>query len=1084
MYKRLFIVILLMNVFCSTSHCQQPRLVLPVGHTAAVISTYFSPDGKYVVTVSLDGTAKLWEANTGMLIKDFRISGDASIIKADAARFSADGKLLVILYEGDHFSVYRMNDGKPFEPETESSTLSHLIDPPQRTDIEHIMQMFSSDSRFFIYGWGVGDPFVFNVQTGKKVFSIKGIQKENLVSRVFFSPDNKNIFIETDLHLLYVCNVQNGAIIKKINLGSSYSDLKICDDNKTIICIPDENNENPITQLLHWTTGKFIGLKGTDAYGELQYSPNGNLLTLFSGMKSSGDEIELPTGLLEQKIYYDSITVWETGTGKQLFVKTKLSALFAAKNISIFAKSNKKLLIPASENQLNVLDGRTGNILFHFTTGEGYLQKAFFSDDEKWIITLTGKKEIGIWDAENGNLIAKPEPQADASLDCSLSFNRSKIITGGANGEPVIWDLNTKTEVSSFKSFSNSYLSARLSEDNRKLILYSDAATKTVDLISGEVSVDTATNILQDASGIQFDSSDTNGEKLISRTVYNNLLTKSASFKTSPDKQVQICNYGVNLLFLCPYGFGQSENVDDAAFAKIPRTNYSSFEIINDAQFSADSKKLIITYQNNYISVFDIYTGKYLFSYIDIDENDFLIVDTVSGFYKGTTGAARKIHYVTGNNQVITFEQLDVKYNRPDKLLESMGSHDTALIRSLRNAYEKRIKKLGIDTTSFQNGYDLPTGEIANRNQISFEQKSGNLILKIIARDKKLLLQRLNILINETPIWGIKGIDLSGIKRKYLDTTVLVSLASGENIIEVSVFNQNGIENYRVPLSVNYTPEKPIVSKVYFAGIGTNQFADSTHNLRWCVRDIRDLAAALATKFGKQFVLVDTLFNEKVNRESVQSIKKKLLQAGINDKVIISFSGHGLLSGSMDYYLSTYNVNFQKPELEGLPYELLENLLDSLSARKKLLLLDACHSGEVDKEDVNKINQSLASFLPDSLSSNSATKGGIVTNTTTGKGKLGLQSSFDLMQDLFANVGKGTGATVIAASGGVQLAQERSDLGHGVFTFSIIEALKKFSTIKISTLKKYVSDEVVKLTRGLQKPTARMEPLLADWNLW
>jgi WD40 repeat protein len=129
---------------------------------------HFSPDGKYAVTVSLDGTAKLWEANTGMLIKDFRISGDASIIKADAARFSADGKLLVILYEGDHFSVYRMNDGKPFEPETESSTLSHLIDPPQRTDIEHIMQMFSSDSRFFIYGWGVDDPVVFNVQTGKK----------------------------------------------------------------------------------------------------------------------------------------------------------------------------------------------------------------------------------------------------------------------------------------------------------------------------------------------------------------------------------------------------------------------------------------------------------------------------------------------------------------------------------------------------------------------------------------------------------------------------------------------------------------------------------------------------------------------------------------------------------------------------------------------------------------------------------------------------------------------------------------------------------------------------------------------------
>jgi hypothetical protein len=136
-----------------------------------------------------------------------------------------------------------------------------------------------------------------------------------------------------------------------------------------------------------------LGLKGTDAYGELRYSPNGNLLVLFSGAESSGDEIELPSGLLEQKIYYDSITVWETGTGKQLFVKTKLSALFAAKNISVFAKRSKKLLIPTSENQLTVLDGRTGNILFHFTTGEGYLHKAFFSDDEKWIITLTGNRK-------------------------------------------------------------------------------------------------------------------------------------------------------------------------------------------------------------------------------------------------------------------------------------------------------------------------------------------------------------------------------------------------------------------------------------------------------------------------------------------------------------------------------------------------------------------------------------------------------------------------------------------------------------------------------------------------------------------
>ena len=38
---------------------QKPRLVVPIGHTNAVLSVAFSPDGNYVLTGSGDGTAKL-----------------------------------------------------------------------------------------------------------------------------------------------------------------------------------------------------------------------------------------------------------------------------------------------------------------------------------------------------------------------------------------------------------------------------------------------------------------------------------------------------------------------------------------------------------------------------------------------------------------------------------------------------------------------------------------------------------------------------------------------------------------------------------------------------------------------------------------------------------------------------------------------------------------------------------------------------------------------------------------------------------------------------------------------------------------
>ncbi|MEI2757404.1 MAG: caspase family protein [Chitinophagaceae bacterium] len=1084
MRMQLITVFILIIVCSISSFSQTPSLVLPVGHTDAVISTSFSPDGNYAVTVSLDGTAKLWEANTGMLIKDFRISGDASIIKADAARFSKDGKLLVIIYEGDHFSVYRMTDGKPFEPETEGGTLSHLIDLPQRTDIAHILQMFSSDSRFFIYGWGVDDPFVFNVQTGKKVFSIKGIAKENYCTHIFFSPDNRKLFVVTDKNFLFVCNASTGAVLKKIKLVSDFNDFIVADNNRSVVCIADIFQDTKQVQVLNLLTGKFHNQQGVEPYGLQMFNEDGNKMIQFFGGEQKGEDLILPNGLLDARIYYDSVSVWDVRTGKRKFELSSMNVLLAGRTSTLFGRKTNKLFLPEGENKITVFNGSTGTQLYQVKADGGYLRKTALSSDEKWIMTLTGSNKIIFWNVENGSMIKQIDAEIDSILDFSLSEDKNKLLLASANGSTKVWDIQTQKEITSLKGFSNPYLSARLSADGRKIFLYNNHFTKTVDLISGDIAIDSASFIKVDTNEISFDIEWINGKDTISRTEFLNMLTRSLRFKQSPDWNLKICNYGVNLLFLCPAENEHIEANSDTAFSKIPRTNFSSFEIINDAQFSDDSKKLIVTYQNNYISVFDISTGKTLFSYIDMGDNDYLIVDTITGYYKGTTAAARKIHYVADNKKVITFEQLDVKYNRPDKILESIGSVDTALIRSLRNAYEKRIKKLGIDTTSFQNGYDLPTGEIANRNQISFEQKSDNLTLKIIATDQKQLLQSLNILMNEVPLWGFKGIDLTGFKRKKLDTTITVKLTAGENIIEVSVFNQNGIENYRVPLKVNYNPALPIEPKVYFAGIGTNMFADSSYNLRWCVQDIRDLAAALASKFGKQFILVDTLFDDKVNIESVQSIKKKLLQTGVNDKVIISFSGHGLLSSSMDYFLSAYHINFQKPELGGLPYELLENLLDSLPARKKLLLLDACHSGEVDKEDVNKINASLTTIVRDSLSSNAATKGGIVTNTTTGESKLGLQNSFDLMQNLFANVGKGTGATIIAASGGVQLAQERSDLGHGVFTFSIIEALKKFKTIKIAALKKFVSDEVFKLTRGLQKPTARMEPLLADWNLW
>ncbi len=189
--------------------------------------------------------------------------------------------------------------------------------------------------------------------------------------------------------------------------------------------------------------------------------------------------------------------------------------------------------------------------------------------------------------------------------------------------------------------------------------------------------------------------------------------------------------------------------------------------------------------------------------------------------------------------------------------------------------------------------------------------------------------------------------------------------------------------------------------------------------------------------------------------------------------MIVAYSGHGLLSKEFDYYLSTYAVNFEKPEQYGLPYDELENLLDSIPARKKLMLIDACHSGEVDKEDLITLT----------ASSDSLIKGFKPIVYKKDKKHLGLKNSFELMQSLFVNVGKSTGATIISAAAGTQFALERNDLKNGVFTYSILEAMSKYPTLKISELKKIVGERVEQLTKGLQKPTSRNETIAVDWSL-
>lgn len=456
-------------------------------------------------------------------------------------------------------------------------------------------------------------------------------------------------------------------------------------------------------------------------------------------------------------------------------------------------------------------------------------------------------------------------------------------------------------------------------------------------------------------------------------------------------------------------------------------------------------------------------------SLILIDSTDWMIV-LKNGYYMSSPNAAKAVSYTRGLD-VIGFDQLDLKNNRPDIVLKAIGMAEPVLTEAYRNAWKKRLQKNNLDSAQFNGEYSVPETWIDGKEKINYEQTTNKLFLKFNAQDPKSKLSTYNIWVNDVPVFGKKGVNIRQLNSNKISKQVEITLSQGSNRIEVAVMNVNGIESYKSPMFVHYTPEKNTKPVVYFAGIGIDRFNNSKYNLKYSAADIRKLCEILKKKYSN--IIIDTLLNENVTIANVQQLRQKLLQTFVDDKVIISYSGHGMLSKNFDYFLSTYAVNFDNPVENGLPYEELEALVDSIPSRKKLLLIDACHSGEVDKEDLMRINK-----VGDSLK---LVRG--VEPLGYKAGKMGLKNSFELMQNLFTDVRKSTGAVIITAASGTQFAQEADKLGNGIFTFSLIKTLNENPAIRVSQLKTMVEDKVVSISAGQQRPTSRNSIVTSDWTL-
>lgn len=254
-----------------------------------------------------------------------------------------------------------------------------------------------------------------------------------------------------------------------------------------------------------------------------------------------------------------------------------------------------------------------------------------------------------------------------------------------------------------------------------------------------------------------------------------------------------------------------------------------------------------------------------------------------------------------------------------------------------------------------------------------------------------------------------RGIAVTGdaVSSKVNTLTFHVRLVQGDNELRAVALSADRIEGKPAEVRIPFkgVEKQPVLHLVV---VGINQYQNSALNLNFAQPDAAAVLKFFSSVAPKLFrtVNVTQLLNNGATRSEVLSTFQGLKSTAPEDVVILYLAGHGESAGSNWYFLPHDVVYPERPEelqKKGLSSQEIRDLVMQIGAKKVLLLMDACKSG----------------FALQAFSARGVDE-----------------------RQALAQLARANGVHVVAASNKDQFASEVQELGHGVFTYTLLEGLK------------------------------------------
>ncbi|MEM8568260.1 MAG: caspase family protein [Bacteroidota bacterium] len=379
--------------------------------------------------------------------------------------------------------------------------------------------------------------------------------------------------------------------------------------------------------------------------------------------------------------------------------------------------------------------------------------------------------------------------------------------------------------------------------------------------------------------------------------------------------------------------------------------------------------------------------------------NDQWAVIAADGRMDGSLEAIRNLSWKVGFDEIPLEDTFDRNFY--PLLLSQLIKEEEARAEFKVENFVSKVPKISISSV---NG-ERPT----SKNEVlraSSTKRSVNLEINI--DDHKNEVKEVRVYNNSKLVATLPG---DPTQNKYPFNLNLTDANGSENYIYAVASSKSGIDSEKKKLVINYEGSSDAKPKLYLVTVGINKYRNPKYNLNYALADansihetVRKGADALFDKVV-QYNIRDSKATRTTIMKTFQEIESEALE---QDMLLFYYAGHGVMSdgGAQDFYLVPYDVTqlYGRNDLlqqKAVSASELKELSKKINAQKQVFILDACQSA------------------------------GALDAVVRGAAE----------ERAIAQLARSTGTFWITATGSDQFATEFEALGHGVFTYSILEGL-------------------------------------------